>query len=150
MLTRIILIVTLLMLAGCRDEEAPSKSAEETRIEKEVKQRVEVVEKGLKVGQTRMRTIRITAFVLLAGGSIALFVRLQRQRGFHPTPTPERLPPVTRWMDHFAVPPTRVIETHPPEPLDGQRRNRSPLQATRNPPNSNRRRNHRNAPKTRP
>jgi hypothetical protein len=146
MFTRIILIATLLMLAGCRDEEVSSKSAEEARIEKEVKQRVKVAEKALKVGQTRMHTIRITAFVLLAGGSIALFVRLQRQRGFHPTPIPERLPPVTRWMDHHAIPTTRVIETHPPEPVDGQRRNRSPSQATRNPPNSNRRRNQRHAP----
>ncbi|MEY3898440.1 MAG: hypothetical protein RLZZ214_3962 [Verrucomicrobiota bacterium] len=150
MFTRIILIVTVLMLGGCRDEPSSSKSAEAARIEREVKRRVEVVEKGLKVRQTRLHTIRTTAFVLLAGGSIALLVWLQRQHGLHPTSTSERLAPVTRWLDHYAVSSSaRVIETHPPEPQEGQRRNHSPSQATRNTPSPNRRRN-RHAPKTRP
>ena len=137
MLTRLILIVTLLLLGGCGDGKSTSKSAEAARIEREVTRRVEVVKKDLKVRQNRMRTIRTTAFILLAGGSIALLVRLQRQHGLHPTPT--RLLPVTKWLDHYAIPSSaRVIETqapkHPTRKNRNPKRRKNPRHASKNYP----------------
>ena len=132
---RTLLVAATLLLAGCRDDTASSsKSAEAARIEKEVKRRVEVVERDLKVRQTRLHTIRVTGFILLAGGSLALLVWLQHRRGIQPLHLPENLPPVTRWRDHYPVPPARVMDPPPPEPANGQRGN------------PNRPGNHRHAP----
>jgi hypothetical protein len=141
MLRAISILLVTFLLPCCRDDETSaksSKSAEAARIEREVKRRVEVVEKDLKVRQTRLHTIRVIGFIVLAGGSVTLFVRLQRQRGVLPVHLPESLPPVSQWRDHYPVPESRIIDPDPPEPFNGQRSN------------PNRSRNHHHAPAPRP
>jgi hypothetical protein len=145
-----ILLAVLLMLGGCRDDQSANKSAVEARIEREISQRVAIVEKDLKVRQTTLHTIRIVGFALLAAGAVGGLIWLQRHRPF--TPSQERPLQLPRWQDHYTVPSTRVLELPPATPP-------APGIATTTPqrrwasgshdPNPNRRNNHHETPRNR-
>src|SRR6478609_7535357 len=75
-----ILLATLLLLAGCHDDTPStksSKSAETARIEKEVAKRVEAAKLESTVRTSRLHTVRVVGFTVLAGGAVAglLWVR---------------------------------------------------------------------------
>ena len=118
--TPILLVVFL--LAACHDDRSgggggkSSRAAEEARIEREVTQRVAVVEKDLKVRQNTLHTIRVIGFILLAGGALGGLIRLQRHRPFSPAQGAEPAVRRPEWRDHYPVPPTRVLELPPPGP----------------------------------
>ena len=149
-------LILVALMTGCGEgsrkgsSSKSAKAAEAARIEREVSQRVEQAGIESTERRTRMHTIRVVGFILLAGGAGVLLFRLQRQRGFHPTPVPQRLPPVTQWQDHHPLPSARVIETQAPKHPVQQSRSRNPSPSTPRRRNPNRRRSHRYAPKTRP
>lgn len=117
------LLAVLLMPGGCRDDPSDpgqssksSQAAEAARIEKEVVQRVAVVEQDLKVRQTRLHTYRTLGFIVLAGGAVGGLIWLQRHRSSNPAQSQERPLQLTRWWDHYTVPSTRVLELPPAAP----------------------------------
>ncbi len=55
-------------MAG-KDEATPSK-AEQARIEKEVAAQVAVAKEDMKIQKSRLKTIRVVGFILLAGGAL--------------------------------------------------------------------------------
>ena len=117
------LLAVLLMLGGCREDPSDpgqssksSQAAEAARIEKEVVQRVAVVEQDLKVRQTRLHTYRTLGFIVLAGGAVGGLIWLQRHRSFNPAQSHEHPLQLTRWRDHYSVPSTRVLELPPDAP----------------------------------
>jgi len=122
MYRRTMLLASLLMLGGCREDPPANKSskssqaAEAARIEKEVVQRVAVVEQDLKVRQTRLHTYRTLGFIVLAGGAVGGLIWLQRHRSSNPAQSHERPLQLTRWWDHYTVPSTRVLELPPAAP----------------------------------
>ncbi len=67
MTLRMLMLVPLMWLFSCNEEEA---SKEEARIRREVEQRVETIRTEMKVSETRWHTARIVCFCLLAGGSL--------------------------------------------------------------------------------
>jgi hypothetical protein len=102
-----ILIVALLMVGGCRDDQPADRPAEEARIEKEVARRTQVVETELKIRQHRLHTIRVVGFILLAGGAVAglLWVRQSRFPNL-----PSTLARPALWSDHHPPGEGRVID----------------------------------------
>ena len=77
-----LLAVGFVIMGGCHDEGAsgPARSAEEERIEREVKKRVEVAEKesGIQARRDQLRTIRVAGFITLTIGSVAALMWRQR------------------------------------------------------------------------
>ncbi len=123
MYRRTMLLAVLLMLGGCREDppdpgqsSKSSQAAEAARIEKEVVQRVAVVEQDLKVRQTRLHTYRTLGFIVLAGGAVGGLIWLQHHRSSNPAQSHERPLQLTRWWDHYTVPSTRVLELPPAAP----------------------------------
>jgi len=113
-----ILLIALLSLTGCRDEEAAAraaKAAEEARIEREVARRVVKERKALAEREPLLRTIRVVGFVVLTGGAVAGLVWLRRPRAsIHAgsnTSNYQTLPPQTN--DHYPVNPGRVLDLRP-------------------------------------
>lgn len=106
-----ILLAVLLMLAACRDDPPPNNIAEAARIEKEVARRVEAARLESSVRLSRLRTIRVVGFILLAGGAVAGLLWVRRTR--FPNTTPQfgtqqaRLP---LWQDHYPPSEGRVID----------------------------------------
>ena len=76
MIYRVLFILAVLFVItdGCHDNgtSASARSAEEVRIEREVRQRVEVAEKesGLKARRDQLHTIRVTGFIILTAGAV--------------------------------------------------------------------------------
>ena len=121
--TLLLLLAALLVLGGCRDEPSDSdqsskasKAAQAARIEKEVVKRVALVEKDLRVRQTRMHTIRLVGFIMLAGGAVAGLVWLQSRRSFNLMQDPQSSVRRPEWNDHYPVASARILELPPPAP----------------------------------
>lgn len=96
----LIAIILAVLLASCRDEtvaDPPKRSAEEMRIENEVKRRVAAtgLELEHEANETQMQTLRIIAFVMLSSASVAglIFLRQDRRRT-------DSNPPAV-WNDHY-------------------------------------------------
>ena len=118
-----VLLMALILLVGCHEDSSgskSSKSAEATRIEKEVAARVikevEVIEKNLKAKQTLLHTFRILGFIALTGGAAGGLIWLQRNRRYNPMQNQERNLQMPRWRDHYTVRTNRVLELPPPAP----------------------------------
>jgi len=84
MIYRVLFILAVLFVItdGCHDNgtSASARSAEEVRIEREVRQRVEVAEKesGLKARRDQLHTIRVTGFIILTAGAVTALMWRQR------------------------------------------------------------------------
>ena len=143
------MLAALLLLSGCPQEEAKPSRAEEARIEKEVAVRVAVAKEELKIQKSRLKTIRVVGFILLAGGALGGLIWLQRNHAYTPPQPHERTLQMPSWRDYWALPSTRVLELPRPVP-------RAPLDARvegePTPPRrraSRRRHRHRNRNRTR-
>ena len=77
-----LLAVGFVIMGGCHEESTSdsARSAEEERIEREVKQRVEAAEKesGIQARRDQLRTIRVAGFITLTIGSVAALMWRQR------------------------------------------------------------------------
>ena len=106
------------LLVACHDDQSggkSSKSAEEARIEREVTQRVAVVEKDLKVRQHTLHTIRVVGFILLAGGALGGLIWLQsHHRSFNSAQGMDLADRRPEWSDHYGISSSRVLELPPP------------------------------------
>ena len=118
----IILLIALLSLTGCRDDEAAAtaaraaKAAKETRIEREVSKRVFTQRQALSDHRDLLHTIRVVGFVVLAGGAVSGLTWVRRPRvpssvenSFSPQ---QEVPAVAH--DHYPVPSGRVLDLQPP------------------------------------
>jgi hypothetical protein len=61
-----LLLIPILAFTSCQEEE----NEQESRIRREVEERVEVIRGEMKISESRWHTVRIVAFCLLAGGSL--------------------------------------------------------------------------------
>jgi hypothetical protein len=107
----IILFLMLLTLAGCKDDKPASrskKSADAARIEKEVTRRVEAAKLDASVRKSRLQTIRLISFVVLAGGAVGGLIWLRQSRSSQGALLPQNHPPL--WTDHYPTHPGRVID----------------------------------------
>lgn len=122
-----ILIVLALALSGCQeDRKSPArrrddaKAAEIARLKVEMERRVREARNEHLLRAARLRTIRITAFVILTGGAVTWFILIHRQARSWPTGQSMTTTASTRprWFDYLL--PTsgqgRVIELPPPDP----------------------------------
>ena len=76
-------ILLILLLAGCNDDTPAtpsSKAAEAARIEREVARRVSAARLESAVRTSRLRTIRVVGFIVLAGGAVVGLVWLRSRR----------------------------------------------------------------------
>lgn len=124
-----ILLIALLTLTGCRDEEAAAraaKAAEEARIAREVARRVDLEHQVSVDRKPLLHTIRVVGFVVLAGGAVSGLVWLRQPRGsIHAgsnTSNYQTLPPQAN--DHYPVNPGRVLELPTPSPTRTHHRRR--------------------------
>jgi len=115
-----VILMILLLLTGCNDDSSAtqsSKAAEAARIEKEVARRVEAARYESIVRNSRLRTIRVVGFIILAGGAVAGLIWLRNRRSpEHPSlhsRHPGTQPPL--WDDHYPSGNGRVID-FPPGP----------------------------------
>ena len=118
MCNRTLLLAALLMLGSCDGPSAksskPSKSAEAVRIEKEVAKRVEVVKIEVKARESRLHTIRVVGFIVLASGAVTALVWVSQTRlpplpGSTDLARPRPIRPI-QWNDHMPPRPGRVID----------------------------------------
>jgi len=119
-----ILLMVLLMLPGCRDDEAADKAAEEAKIEREVSRRVVTERKELSERKPMLRTVRVVGFIVLTGGAVFGLMWLRHQRVSNPvgsrasnyqTPPPQA-------NEHYPVPRGRVLDLRTPSPRNQPRR----------------------------
>jgi len=125
MCKRTLMLAALLLLCGCPKDESDSKPsrAEQARIEKEVATRVAVAKEEMKVEKSRLKTIRLVGFILLAGGALCGLVWLQRNHSYFPPQPQERHLQMPSWRDYWAIPSTRVLDLPQPAqraPLDAR------------------------------
>ena len=125
----IILLMTLLILTGCRDDKArarAAKAAQEARIQREVAKRISTERQALAKSNTRLHTIRVVGFIVLTGGAVTGLVWLQNHRGSNPVrlsaSNQQALPPQAH--DHYPVKPGRVLDLQPPSTPTRRRRKR--------------------------
>lgn len=122
-----ILIVLALALGGCEeDRKSPARrrddarAAEIARLKVEMERRIREARDEHLLRAARLRTIRITAFVILTGGAVTWFILIHRQARSWPTGQSMNITASTRprWFDYLL--PTsgqgRVIELPPPDP----------------------------------
>lgn len=110
-----ILLMMLLTLAGCKDDTPATRSkktADAARIEKEVTRRVEAAKLEASVRKSRLQTIRLISFVVLAGGAVGGLVWLRQSRISGQSSPGSLLPPnhPPLWTDHYPTQPGRVID----------------------------------------
>jgi len=127
-----ILLMTLLVLPGCRDDKAKdraaraTKAAQEARIEREVAKRVSTERLASTERKARLHTIRVIGFIVLTGGTVSWLVWLQNHRGSNPVrlsaSNQHALPPQA--YDHYPVKPGRVLDLQQPSPPTRHRRKR--------------------------
>jgi hypothetical protein len=110
-----ILFLILLTLPGCNDDTPGTrfkKTADAARIEKEVTRRVEAAKLDASVRKSRLQTIRLISFVVLAGGAVGGLVWLRQSRASGQSSPgsllPQNHPPL--WTDHYPTHPGRVID----------------------------------------
>lgn len=117
----------LLTLVGCEEKSKtparrrdPAREAEIARLRAEMERRIEEARDEHTIRMARMRTIRITAFVLLTGGAVTWFILIHRPAGTWSLLSGISRPtePTTRpqWQDHLPLArgPGRIIEVPPP------------------------------------
>jgi hypothetical protein len=122
----LILFLMLLTITGCNDDTPASrskKSADAARIEKEVTRRVEAAKLDASVRKSRLQTIRLISFVVLAGGAAGGLVWLRQSpmsgQSSPGSRLPQNHPPL--WTEHYPPHPGRVIE-FPPTPASHRQR----------------------------
>ena len=119
-----ILLALILALSGCNEDadksastSKSSKVAEAAKIEREVARRVETAKLESTVRTSRLHTIRIVGFTVLAGGAACCLIWLQyHHRSYNPEQShggPLQMP---SWRDHYPVSTTRVLDLPPPAP----------------------------------
>jgi hypothetical protein len=118
----IILLIALLSLTGCRDEEAEARAAktakvaEEARIALEVSRRVVTQRQALADRRVMLQTIRIVGFIALTGGAVSGLIWVRQQRGSSRSGTSisvqHEMPPLAN--DHYPVPTGRVLDLPSP------------------------------------
>ena len=121
-----VLIVLALALGGCQESrKSPArkrddaKAAEIARLKVEMERRVREARNEHALRAARLRTIRITAFVILTGGAVTWFIVIHRQAHSWPagSSTTSTVSTRPRWFDYIL--PTsgqgRVIELPPPD-----------------------------------
>ena len=117
----VVFVIAVFLLITCQDDKRSTRAAQEARIEREVKQRVErevaaktaAIEEKYGVRKAQLRTIRVVGFILLAGGALGGLIRLQRHRPAIPLQSGERQLRTPAWRDHHPVPTTRVLDLQP-------------------------------------
>lgn len=117
-----VILMILLLLTGCNDDSPTqsSKAAEAARIEKEVARRVEAARYESIVRNSRLRTIRVVGFIVLAGGAVTGLIWLKNRRfpehpALHSRHPGMQSPPL--WNDHYPSGNGRVID-FPPGPAN--------------------------------
>ncbi|MEO8613777.1 MAG: hypothetical protein ABI600_01440 [Luteolibacter sp.] len=122
-----ILIVVLIILTGCRDDETAAsrkKSAEIERFDQELTGRVETERLELSERKIRLHTFRVVGFIVLTGGAVSGLIWLRQQRVSNPVgnrASNYQTPP-TQANDHYPVPPGRVLDLRTSLPLTQARR----------------------------
>lgn len=108
MKTHLIMIVVMLSsfaLVSCEDTLPPKGDA---RMQQEVERRIEILRGELKVEETRWRTLRISCFCLLAGGSLVLLFS-----GMGESPSRESHPRLSGHPPYDHSQRRRMIDRHP-------------------------------------
>lgn len=120
-----LLLVLLLALSGCNEDEPASqskKSADAARIEKEVTRRVEAAKLESTLRTNRLQTIRMIGLLALAGGAVGGLVWLRQSRvpaQASGSAIQQSQPPL--WQDHYPTHPGRVID-FPTSPANHRQR----------------------------
>ena len=105
-----ILIALALALSGCQENRKPpprrrddAKAAEIARLKDEMERRVREARDEHLLRAARLRTIRITAFVLLTGGAVTWFILIHRPARNWPSGSSMNSTASTRpqWSDHI-------------------------------------------------
>ena len=136
-----ILLALMLALPGCNEDEdksastsKSSKVAETARIEKMVARRVEAAKLESTVRTSRLHTIRIVGFTVLAGGAVAglLWVRRPQFQGLPTSVAQIQRPRPALWNDHHPPRTGRVIDFPLVTPARQQARQPDPRNRNRN------------------